>query len=264
MDPDSRGESVTQNDVADALLVLRDIVGRPLAADRWNDVDRVVTALAKAFAAGDGDTLRSATTRLELLSPERDAAGRSAGRAAPSAVRARILAAAEVLETAVPVTVYLSDGRDHGLVESAVERVLGSLGFHVVGREGPVAGSWFRRMLAATRSLVTDDPVAASVIVDAEARYLQQQNAQNTALLMQNLGPLLTSLQSTKDAVVRVGAFLVVKVDWTLVVTQLTPQQQLKLNHSPQLATEPQQILDILGLPAAGSAQQLMTDSPGD
>jgi hypothetical protein len=261
-------ESVTQSDVAEALPVLRDIIGQTLPADQWSEVDRVVTTLTEAFVSGNGDALRQQTTRLELLGPERDATGLIGGRTAsvpaPNGVRSRALAAVRALETAIPVTIYLSDGRDHELTQSAVERVLGSLGFHIVGREDPVAGSWFRRMLAAARSPVTDDPLVATALVELEARYLQPHSAQNTALLLANLGPLLASLQSTKDAVVRVGAFLVVKVDWTVVVTQLTPQQQLMLNHSPQLATAPQKILYLLGLPAAESAQEFLADNIGD
>jgi hypothetical protein len=256
MDAGGRDASLTQADVTYALLVLRAIIGRSLPEGAWAEVDRSVTALTTALVAGDGGVLRYETTRLELLSPERGPAAligdEAAGVPAPSVVRARALAAVQILEGVLPVTIYLSDGADHESVENAVEQLLGSLGLYVVGREDPVAGSWFRRMLAATRSLAAHDPVASAVHL-VDARYVQQQDAQNTALLMQNLGPLIASLQSTRDGVIRVGALLVVKVDWTLVVTQLTAQQQLVLDHSPQLATAPQKILHVLCLGAAES-----------
>jgi hypothetical protein len=259
MDPDSRDASITQGDVAYALLVLRGIIGRPLPAEVWAEVDRSVAALTTAFASGDGGTLRHETTRLELLSPERGPAPLIADQegdvSAPSVVRARAIAAVEILEGILPVTIYLSDGDDHQSVQSAVERFLGSLGLYPVGREDPVVGSWFRRMLAAARSPATSDPMA-SFVHALETRYLLRPDAQNTALLMQNLAPLIGSLTSTKDAVVRVGAFLVVKVDWVLVVTQLTAQQQLALDHSPQIAAAPQEILHILGLQAAESVPE--------
>jgi dihydroxyacetone kinase DhaKLM complex PTS-EIIA-like component DhaM len=267
MDPHSRDASITQADVAYALLVLRAIIGRSLPSDGWAEVGRSVTALMTALVSGDEGALRYETTRLELLSPERGPAALISDQAvdvsAPSAVRARALAAVEILEGVLPVTIYLSDGADHESVESAVEQVLDSLGLYVVGREDPVVGSWFRRMLASARSLATNDPVA-SLVHGADARYLQRQDAENTALLMQNLGPLIASLTSTKDAVVRVGAFLVVKVDWVLVVTQLTAQQQLTLDHSPQLAAAPQKILHILGLQAAESVPDFPEGNPAD
>jgi hypothetical protein len=91
--------------------------------------------------------------------------------------------------------------------------------------------------------------LAALGIHAVEARLVQAQDAQNTALLTQSLAPVIASLQSTKDAVIRLGAVLVVKIDWTIIVTQLTAEQQLVLDHSPQLMTTPQKILHGLVLP---------------
>lgn len=237
MDPDSLGASVTPADVADALQVLRGIAGRELPADQWEEVDQSVTLLATALTAGDGDTVRHATGLLELLSPERGPTTLARAIPAPSALRASVRGAIEILERVVPVAIYLSDGGDHELVESAVRRYLDSLGFSVIGREDPVTGSWWLRMLAALG------------IHAVEARLVQAQDAQNTALLTQSLAPVIASLQSTKDAVIRLGAVLVVKVDWTIIVTQLTAEQQLVLDHSPQLMTTPQKILHGLVLP---------------
>lgn len=53
---------------------------------------------------------------------------------------------------------------------------------------------------------------------------------------------------ATKDAVLRVGALLVVKVDWTVQVFQLTAAQQALLDHQPQLATRPHEIIAVLQL----------------
>lgn len=237
MDPDSRSASVTPADVADSLQVLRGIVGRELPADQWDEVDQSVTLLTTALTAGDGDTVRHATGLLELLSPERGPTTLARVMPAPSGVRARVRRAVEILERVVPVAIYLSDGGDHELVESAVRQYLDSLGFSVIGREDPVTGSWWLRMLAALG------------IHAVEARLVQAQDAQNTALLTQSLAPVIASLQSTKDAVIRLGAVLEVKVDWTIIVTQLTAEQQLVLDHSPQLMTTPQKILHGLVLP---------------
>ncbi|MFN2496161.1 MAG: hypothetical protein ABR608_09690 [Pseudonocardiaceae bacterium] len=64
--------------------------------------------------------------------------------------------------------------------------------------------------------------------------------------MLQNLGPVLAALQPTKDAVIRAGALLIVKVDWIVAVHQLTPAQQLQLDHQPQLAQSPHDILFAL------------------
>lgn len=237
MDPNIRGASVAPADVADALQVLHGIVGRELPADQWDEVDQSVALLTTALTAGDGGTVRHATGLLELFGPERGPTTFARVVPAPSALLASVRRAIEILERVVPVAIYLSDGGDHELVESAVRQYLDSLGFSVIGREDPVTGSWWLRMLAALG------------IHAVEARLVQAQDAQNTALLTQSLAPVIASLQSTKDAVIRLGAVLVVKVDWTIIVTQLTVEQQLVLDHSPQLMTTPQKILHGLVLP---------------
>jgi hypothetical protein len=79
-------------------------------------------------------------------------------------------------------------------------------------------------------------------------------DAHVTANLLQNLGPVLQALQPSKDAVMRVGALLILKVDWAVYVHQLTAAQQAVLDHRPDLAvTSPQEIIAALelGLQAA-------------
>jgi len=56
----------------------------------------------------------------------------------------------------------------------------------------------------------------------ADLRVALAQDATVTATMLQNLGPVIEALQPTKDAVLRVGALLIVKVDWTIVVHRLT------------------------------------------
>jgi hypothetical protein len=73
-----------------------------------------------------------------------------------------------------------------------------------------------------------------------DSHLVLRRDAQTTALLLQNLGPVLTSLQPTRDAVLRIGALLVVKVDWAVQIFQLTAAQQAVLHHKPQLAMRPQ------------------------
>jgi hypothetical protein len=96
---------------------------------------------------------------------------------------------------------------------------------------------------------VREGALAAAHVADA--RLVLAQDAAITATLLQNLGPVLASLESTKDAVLRIGALLIVKVDWTVNVFQLTAAQQTRLDHRPQLATSPQEVINALGLLAA-------------
>jgi hypothetical protein len=150
----------------------------------------------------------------------------------------RIIARGAIL----PVTIYLADEHIHAEVEAAVEAMLEAAGLRIGSREDPVRGSWFRRMSARARDglLSPAGQEAARTAAHAlDARLVLSQDAEVTARLMENLAPVLTALHPTKDAVIRVGALVVVKVDGSVSVYQLTPAQQLRLNHSPWLATAP-------------------------
>ena len=124
----------------------------------------------------------------------------------------------------------------------------------------PVLGSWFRRMRAKTSTVIGSSGLREVVMAAAHAADLRvalAQDATVTATMLQNLGPVIEALQPTKDAVLRVGALLIVKVDWTIVVHQLTAAQQLLLDHRPQLATSPAEILTALELKAETSSWQV-------
>jgi hypothetical protein len=75
-----------------------------------------------------------------------------------------------------------------------------------------------------------ETPASVTIDVDrrsrrrhaADSQLVLAQDAEVTARLLQNLAPVIGSLQPTKDAVLRVGALLIVKVDWAVSVFQLT------------------------------------------
>jgi hypothetical protein len=149
----------------------------------------------------------------------------------------------------LPVTIYLVEVEGHERVQSAVENLLAASGLSIDGREDPVIGSWFRRM-SATVTKAAKSPAAREEAL-ALKHVLDQQivlgrDADITNRLLQNLGPVIASLQSTKDAVIRVGAILIVKVDWVVVILQLTAAQQAVLDHQPDLASAPHEILRAL------------------
>jgi hypothetical protein len=148
---------------------------------------------------------------------------------------------------AVQVSIYLSEEDGHERVEAAVEVLLSVAGLRVADREDPVIGSWFRRLRARSPVLREASEMAAHA---AESRLVHAQDATITATMLQNLGPVISSLDSTREAVIRVGALLIVKADDRVVVHQLTAAQQLRLDHEPTLATAPHGVLAALGLPA--------------
>jgi hypothetical protein len=154
----------------------------------------------------------------------------------------------------LPVVIYLSDETIHEQVEAAVDELLARANRHIVWKDTPVIGSWFRAMRATLAQLVRSPAgreAALSAAHAADSRLILAQDAYVTATFLQNLGPVITSLQPTKDAVLRVGALLIVKVDWTVQVFQLTAAQQITLDHRPQLATRPHEIIEVLQLSTA-------------
>lgn len=159
---------------------------------------------------------------------------------------------------AVALHIYLSDERDHAAVEQAVEAWLASAGVEVVDRDAPVLGSWSRRLWVRTREAAKSHAAreaTATLVRAAEIRTYSMLDAQVTGTLMQSVAPVLASLQTSKDAVLRLGAILIVKVDWTPIVTQLSAAQQLTLDHHPELLHAPAQILRQLGLDLGGEPE---------
>ena len=144
----------------------------------------------------------------------------------------------------IVITIYLSDESSHEQVIAAIEEWLTNSGLQIEDQGSPVIGSWFNRLKA--RMIARD--VAVTAAHAAEARLVLAQDAVNTATLGQIVAPIIGSLQYTQEAVIRIGALLIVKFDGTVVVHQLTADQQFKLDHQPQLARLPKEILSTLEL----------------
>ncbi len=152
----------------------------------------------------------------------------------------------------MPVSIYLDDEDIREQVEAAVDQWLATADVSIDTRADPVTGSWFRRMSASIKK-AAGTPAAREALLTAthvaDTRLVQAQDAHVTAALLQNVGPVLQALQPTKDAVVRAGALLIVKIDWVVQVHQLTAAQQAILDHRPHLAASPTEIIAALQLP---------------
>lgn len=261
------------DDVAEALDAVSDAMEWTLAPSRWTEVDRSVVALTSALTAGDARALRREIEMLELLGPVRRSVSGGGGTAvrAPEDVLTHGLAAIGLLKRLqaperagprlLPVAIYLSDESIHEQVEAAVDRLLRSAGLHIAEREEPLSGSWFRRMRAGLNS-PTAREAALTAAHAAGSGSVPRPDAEVTAIFLQNLGPVIAALQPTRDAVIRAGALLVVKVDWTVTAHQLTPRQQLVLDEAPDLEMAPRKILPALGLASAAAGVTISGD-PG-
>lgn len=151
----------------------------------------------------------------------------------------------------VAVSIYLADEDIHEQVEAAIEHWLATANLTINTRGKPVIGSWFRRLTAGAKA-VAGSPAAREALLTAthvaDSRLVQAHDAYVTATLLQNVAPVLQALQPTKDAVVRAGALLIVKIDWVVQVHQLTAVQQAILDHYPRLLASPTEIAAALKL----------------
>jgi hypothetical protein len=158
----------------------------------------------------------------------------------------------------MPITIYLADEGIHEQVETAVEQWLATADVSIDTRAKPVIGSWFRRMEGSLKRAAMS-PAAREAFLTAkhvaDSHLIQAQDAHVTATLLQGVAPVLQALQQTKDAVVRAGAVLIVKVDWVVQVHQLTAAQQAILDHRPHLAASPQEIITALESPGPVSQE---------
>jgi hypothetical protein len=151
----------------------------------------------------------------------------------------------------ISVSIFLADEGIHEQVETAVEQWLATADVSIDAQGEPVIGSWFRWIVASWKA-VTHTPVGREVLLTAthvaDSRLVQGQDAYITATLLQNVGQVLQALQPTKDAVVRAGALLIVKIEGVVQVHQLTAAQQAILDHRPRLAASPAEIIAALQL----------------
>jgi hypothetical protein len=196
--------------------------------------------------------------------------GPRVGHYAPSewSPKLRYVTGEELVDSSTfPVSIYLSDAESHQQVEDAVVALLDSVGLEITVRGEPELGSWFLRMRAKLSGKVPPElarDAAATLAHAAESRLVTAQEAQITAMMMQNLGPVLGALQPTKDAAIRVGALLIVKVEWVVGVHQLTAKQQWYLDHHPELAGQPHNILSALALPQPDASQAPVVETSRD
>ena len=116
----------------------------------------------------------------------------------------------------IPVTIHLSAGDAE--IEAAVVALLATAEAEITSREAD----------GSLRAWPTTD------------------EATLTATCLRGLGPVIALLQAHEEAVLRVGAVLVVKQGPRLTVQELTEAQQARLDHEPDLATAPALILSTL------------------
>lgn len=259
------GRSITFKVTVDGQSVMAELrSGASDAEIAVIEYDIEADVLAAVGASTDAEGSRTARFRVRRSDPGKNLSEEDTATTEPAEFRNGLLnefvSRRRELSTPVgaddastmPVTIYLSDEGIHEQVETAVEALLGAAGLQIESRNDPIAGSWFRRMRATVKEAARSPAGREATLVAAhiaDTRLVLAQDAAVTATLLQNLGPVLGALQPTKDAIIRAGALLIVKADWTVHVFQLTAAQQAVLDHPAfQLDRSPREIITALNL----------------
>jgi len=212
-------------------------IGRKHVEINRNEIEQLDNTLQEILAADSGSTGHESVRSVS----EQDAIVGASGANQTTQPLSEI--------SLLPITIYLSDEKIHERVQAAVENLLSEVGLHIDSRDDPVIGSWFRQMWAAVGKTAKSPIAREGALVAthmADTRLILAQDAVITAKLMENLPRVIESLQPTKDAVIRIGALLIVKVNWVVTVHQLTAAQQAMLDHKPQLTAAPHEIIATL------------------
>ena len=157
----------------------------------------------------------------------------------------------------LPVSIYLADADLHYPVQAAATRALAAAGLRIHSADDPVPGSWFRNLRAAIDDTPYSPAARGGTLTAARPRDRLDlaQDAMITSSLMESADAVITALQPTRDAVVRLGAILIVKVDGTAAATRLTTAQQARLDGDPRLAAAPRKISASLGITAVAAGR---------
>jgi hypothetical protein len=151
----------------------------------------------------------------------------------------------------LPVRYYLdTDNRAVAAeVESALELLLENYGFRAEMSYRPETGSFFRKVFYSSRERLTPEEVAASLAKIERAagvRALDLPQSQVDANRADGVAKLLAALEGSPSAVIQIGSILLVKMEGTPVVMNLTPQELAELERAPSLFRSPQEVLDFI------------------
>jgi hypothetical protein len=153
------------------------------------------------------------------------------------------------------VSIYLADAEIHYPVQAAATRALAAAGLRIHSADSPAFGSWFRHLRAAVDATPYAPAARGGTMTAARTHLVLAQDAAITATLLRNADAVVAALQPTRDAVVRLGAVLIVKANGKPAIAQLTAAQQARLDRDPTLASSPRVIASALGITSGAAAR---------
>jgi hypothetical protein len=138
----------------------------------------------------------------------------------------------------IPIQIFLADAAPGPAVEEAVREVLLLAGVEDVLDEELVIRSWYRSLTGLMKR-AADSDAAAEARRAIELQVLDRFQAGIDGVTGDAVAKLITALNQTSGAVIQVGSVLLVKVDETIVVRQLTSREMIHWQHNPGLFKDP-------------------------
>lgn len=169
-----------------------------------------------------------------------------------------------------PVMVFLDTHRPSDVIEvsSAIRSFLSSLDLDLFFEGSGEWGSWFGRSFARSKKALTSQGVKETLTRAERALEIQTLHipqAQIDAIQADGAAKLIAALGTTQTALVQIGSVLLIKVDGTPIVRNLTQIELSYLEHNKHLYKSPKDALEELGhlsgdtirfaLPSAGHTE---------
>ena len=168
-----------------------------------------------------------------------------------SAITADLASAGLPVTQILPITVFMESGTQAEVeaVAEAVQSLVTEFHFDVFFKESGEWGSWFGRFFARSRQALTseqlkDTMTRAERALEMQALLLPQ--AQIDATQAGAAANLIAALSSTPNAIVQIGSVLLIKVDGTPIVRNLTQIELSYLEHNKHLYRSPKDALEEL------------------
>lgn len=161
----------------------------------------------------------------------------------------------------LPIRVYLSDSEARQSVEQALREVTVEFGVDYVYSFPGETGSWWREHIAHMRESGTQSQQLAKLERAIDMQLLLIKQAQVDGVQSDAVSKLIVALERTPQAVIQVGSVLLVKVEQTIVVRNLTQGELQFYERNPALFKDP--VNALLHLQRAAEAQGPATPLTG-
>ncbi len=150
------------------------------------------------------------------------------------------------------VSLYVSDEVNAEECQKNLEKIINSFSSAITLAGFPIKGSWFRRFKFITESDGVKEKIS-QLEHAAKLATIEKMQSEINHKNSEALSVFLSSIDKNENAVALIGSLLVVKNKIqgksNLVVRTLSETQMRKLDDSPGLLQDPNEILNVLGIP---------------